>query len=138
MIRTNKKGFTLIELMVVIVIIGILAALAVPKFMDASVKAKTAEVPPSLAGWEHAEFAYVAETNGVGITANLAYDAPVGSKWFNYSDYMTGGTGYQAQAKADIGSTIKTNNEVWTSCTSATGVPKHGKNITYTKYLAAW
>ena len=39
----NKKGFTLVELMVVIVIIGVLAAIAVPRFMAASDKAKVTE-----------------------------------------------------------------------------------------------
>jgi prepilin-type N-terminal cleavage/methylation domain-containing protein len=39
----NRKGFTLIELMIVVVIIGILAALAIPRFMKSTSKAKQSE-----------------------------------------------------------------------------------------------
>ncbi len=40
--RTNTKGFTLIELIMIIVILGILAAVAVPKYFDLTTDAKTA------------------------------------------------------------------------------------------------
>lgn len=39
----NRKGFTLIELMIVVVIIGILAALAIPRFMTATTRSKQSE-----------------------------------------------------------------------------------------------
>ena len=132
MIR-NSKGFTLIELMVVIVIIGILAALAIPKFMEAATKAKFAEVPTVLASYDHGQLAYVAEKGAVGLSTDIVFDAPSGSKWFSYADGAAGT--YTATTSGQVGP-IADKTLVATTAVAATAVVTHTVNAAAAaKYL---
>ena len=56
----NKKGFTLVELMIVVAIIGILAAIAIPNFVAMQYRAKRAEVPSNVDGIKTAQVGYEA------------------------------------------------------------------------------
>jgi prepilin-type N-terminal cleavage/methylation domain-containing protein len=99
----KTKGFTLVELMVVIVIIGILAAVAIPKFIDASQKAKASEFPTVLTAIYNGELAYYAQSAWYLTSLKALEDsAYVGvsstSRWFTYSITSTTTTAFTASA----------------------------------------
>lgn len=71
-----KRGFTLIEIMVVIVIMGILAAVGVPKLFGTIAKAKASEVPVAAGTYVKLQEAYLGVKPGPGSWKDIGYIAP--------------------------------------------------------------
>ena len=79
----NRKGFTLVELMIVVAIIGILAAIAIPNFLKFQAKSKQSEAKTNLKGIYTAETGYFGENNTFNSFDKVNW-SPVGTARYHY------------------------------------------------------
>jgi type IV pilus assembly protein PilA len=91
--KQSEKGFTLVELLVVIIIIGILAAIALPNFLNQSAKAKQTEAKQNIGAFNRLQTVY---RGGDATAFATSYDelaigtltgsaATVSTKYYTYT-----------------------------------------------------
>jgi len=120
---TRRRGFTLIELVITVGIIGLLSAIAIPNFLRYQLKAKTSEGKTNLAAIRVVQTTYYAENNvyvSATVSPNQAPNhnryafvpsagfttlgwAPEGAVYFTYAVAVGGGgREFHASAHANI------------------------------------
>ena len=111
----TQGGFTLIELMVVIVITGILAAVAVPKLFAFIAKAKTSELYTSAGSYIHLQDTFNTEKHdSIGTWRAIGYKMPSNNNFKYYEGNVEGGITSVTAVSIDAGETAawKANNVV--------------------------
>ena len=102
--RRMQQGFTLIELMIVVAIIGILAAIAVPAYQDYTIRAKASEAVIAASPAKTAVSEFYQSQSSMPANANAAgFETNINSKYVRSVTYTRGGA-----SVATITVTIKT------------------------------
>ena len=103
--QQREQGFTLIELMIVVAIIGILAALAIPAYQDYTIRAQVSE-GLSLAGGAKASMSEYYQDKGTWPTTNALAGLPAGNqitgKYVSEVSVSSSGTGDTAKGTITI------------------------------------
>jgi type IV pilus assembly protein PilA len=112
----RRGGFTLIELMIVVAIIGILAAIAIPNFLRFQLRSRSSEGRINLAAIRTAQEAFAAEFNAFQ-PALLAPASLPGSTRIQFSDVGNAGTNFASLGWRPEGQ-LYFQYEVVTGCSS--------------------
>src|SRR4051812_31199962 len=108
MMKKMQKGFTLIELMIVVAIIGILAAIAIPNFIKFQARSKQAEVKANLKSVFTAQKSYFQEKDTFSNLINVVgYQPERGNRY----SYDLGGTLFQSRSTSAIGADTVPNTQ---------------------------
>ncbi len=87
----SQKGFTLIELMIVVAIIGILAAIAIPNFLKYQAKSRQSEAKTNLGAIFVAESAFFGERSYFGAFNEIGWTLTGTSNRYTYVGPAAGG-----------------------------------------------
>jgi type IV pilus assembly protein PilA len=89
----GQKGFTLIELMIVVAIIGILAAIAIPNFLSYQARSRQAEARTNLGAVFVSEVAFFGENNQYSSFSTIGYTLAGVTNRYTYRSPNAAGTG---------------------------------------------
>jgi len=107
----GNKGFTLIELMIVVAIIGIIATIAIPNFLMYQAKTKQTEAKTNLGIIFSAQITYFGENNTFATSTGDLGWIPIGTTRYSYSVIGAGPTNFTARATGNIDT--DTTIDVW-------------------------